>query len=64
MIRKDGCCDLPKRSDSSVLIRSTIPFLKAFILSSGKTHWRTVNRGKTWQSFDTPEPPAVRAGAP
>jgi photosystem II stability/assembly factor-like uncharacterized protein len=36
----------------------------AFILSSGKTHWRSADRGTTWQQFNTPEPPAVRVGAP
>ncbi|KAI0653007.1 Oligoxyloglucan reducing end-specific cellobiohydrolase [Cubamyces menziesii] len=31
----------------------------AFILSKGKTHYRTIDRGKTWQAFDMPVPPAT-----
>ncbi|OSD04902.1 Oligoxyloglucan reducing end-specific cellobiohydrolase [Trametes coccinea BRFM310] len=31
----------------------------AFILSRSTTHWRTIDRGKTWQSFDMPLPPAL-----
>jgi photosystem II stability/assembly factor-like uncharacterized protein len=30
----------------------------AFILTKGKTHYRTEDRGKTWRSFDMPISPA------
>ncbi|KAF8579723.1 Oligoxyloglucan reducing end-specific cellobiohydrolase [Ramaria rubella] len=33
--------------------------LTGFILTSGLTHWRTMDRGKTWQSFDVPASPAL-----
>lgn len=36
----------------------------AFILSQAKKHWRSSDMGKTWHPFETPEPPAVRAGPP
>jgi len=33
----------------------THPFtLQAYILSRGKKHWRTTDRGKLWQSFELP----------
>ncbi|KAI0738712.1 Oligoxyloglucan reducing end-specific cellobiohydrolase [Daedaleopsis nitida] len=31
----------------------------AFILSRGTKHWRTLNRGDSWQSFETKIPPAL-----
>ena len=37
---------------------------QAYILSNGKDHWRTTDRGATWHHFSTPDPPAVRAGLP
>ncbi len=36
----------------------------SFILSRDTTHWRSSDRGKTWQEFLTPSPPATRAGPP
>ncbi|KIJ65382.1 hypothetical protein HYDPIDRAFT_88076 [Hydnomerulius pinastri MD-312] len=30
----------------------------AFVLTTGKTHYRTDDRGKTWRSFDVPASPA------
>lgn len=32
---------------------------QAFVLSKGKKHYRTTNRGETWQSFEVPNEPAV-----
>ena len=32
---------------------------QAFILSRGKTHYMTLNRGETWQKFEMPLPPAM-----
>ncbi|TFK75051.1 Oligoxyloglucan reducing end-specific cellobiohydrolase [Pluteus cervinus] len=31
----------------------------AFVLTNGKTHYRTDNRGKTWRSFDMPVEPSL-----
>ncbi|GAA6014077.1 hypothetical protein JCM10207_000230 [Rhodosporidiobolus poonsookiae] len=33
----------------------------AFILTSSTTHYRTMNRGETWQSFTTPRAPSLGA---
>ncbi|KAF8887404.1 Oligoxyloglucan reducing end-specific cellobiohydrolase [Infundibulicybe gibba] len=32
---------------------------RAFALTTGKTHYRTDNRGKTWSSFEVPAQPAM-----
>ncbi|KAI9488126.1 hypothetical protein BDB00DRAFT_849759 [Zychaea mexicana] len=32
---------------------------KAYVLSKGKTHWKSNDKGKSWQSFETPVEPAV-----
>lgn len=32
---------------------------QAFILTSGTTHYRTMNRAETWQAFETALPPAL-----
>lgn len=29
------------------------------MLSKGKTHWKTIDQGKTWQPFETPIEPAT-----
>lgn len=31
----------------------------AFVLGRGKTHWRTINGGATWQSFETSDQPGM-----
>jgi hypothetical protein len=35
------------------------PVPQAFILTSGTTHYRTMNRAETWQAFETALPPAL-----
>ena len=35
--------------------------LQAFVLSEGKKHYRTEDRGKTWRPFEVPLPPAMVA---
>ncbi|EFP90660.1 vacuolar protein sorting/targeting protein PEP1 [Puccinia graminis f. sp. tritici] len=35
----------------------------AFILSRGSKHWRTINRGDSWQSFTTSDQPSI-SGSP
>lgn len=37
---------------------------QAYILSRGTEHWRTANRGESWQRFSTPDPPSTMAGSP
>ena len=56
--------DGPTKGDAYMLVPHPHDVKQAYILSAQRTHWRTTNRGKTWQQFKTPEPPAVRAGAP
>lgn len=34
-------------------------YAQAFILTRGKTHYRTLDRGKSWQRFDMPLTPAL-----
>lgn len=46
------------------LIRHPYHTRQAFILSDGTEHWRTTNRGATWQRFKTRDPPAERGGLP
>jgi ferredoxin len=38
-----------------------MPMLQAYILSRGKKHWKTMDRGKLWQSFELPVKPAMVA---
>ncbi len=33
--------------------------VKAFVLTDGKTHYRTEDRGRTWRPFDVPFEPAL-----
>lgn len=49
--------DIPEGEANSVVEH---PFDNnyAFVLSKGKKHWRTADRGKTWHSFDMPLGPA------
>lgn len=37
---------------------------QAFILSNGNDHWRSVNRGESWQRFSTPDPPSLSGVSP
>jgi hypothetical protein len=39
----------------------TYDCLKAFVLTKGKTHYRTEDRGKSWRSFNLPIPPSYTA---
>lgn len=54
----------PPNGKAYMLVEHPYDKRMAFILSAGKTHWRSADRGATWQEFKTPEPPAVRAGPP
>ncbi|WFD44584.1 vacuolar protein sorting/targeting protein PEP1 [Malassezia psittaci] len=54
----------PAERAARYLIEHPYDTKQAFILSDTKEHWRTRDRGATWQKFLTPEPPAVRAGSP
>ncbi|KAF8600483.1 signal sequence binding protein [Ceratobasidium sp. AG-I] len=51
--------------DNSALMLIQHPFDNrvAFILGEKTTHWRSTDRGKTWQSFEMPHPVA-NTGAP
>lgn len=52
------------KGKAAMLVPHPFDKKQAFILSRETTHWRSIDRGKTWQEFLTPEPPATRAGAP
>ncbi|CAO1617832.1 unnamed protein product [Sympodiomycopsis kandeliae] len=54
----------PPDGNAYMLVEHPYDKRMAFILSSSKIHWRSADRGATWQQFSTPEPPAVRAGPP
>ncbi|PWN53321.1 Oligoxyloglucan reducing end-specific cellobiohydrolase [Violaceomyces palustris] len=56
--------DGPQQGKAYMLVDHPYDIRQAYILSNGKTHWRTTNKGLSWQAFTTPEPPAVRSGAP
>ncbi|KAI0794611.1 Oligoxyloglucan reducing end-specific cellobiohydrolase [Fomes fomentarius] len=45
--------------EAAMVIEHPFDSKTAFILSRGTTHWRTDNRGETWQKFDMPVPPAL-----
>ncbi|WFD34625.1 vacuolar protein sorting/targeting protein PEP1 [Malassezia cuniculi] len=49
---------------AQILIRHPYHPRQAFVLSDGTEHWRTTNRGETWQRFVTNDPPAERGGTP
>ncbi|SNX87401.1 related to VPS10 domain-containing receptor SorCS1 precursor [Melanopsichium pennsylvanicum] len=51
-------------SKASLLVSHPFDPKTAFILSKDTSHYRTSDRGKTWQEFLTPHPPATRAGPP
>ncbi|KAG8692567.1 vacuolar protein sorting/targeting protein PEP1, partial [Ceratobasidium sp. 394] len=42
-----------------ILVEHPFENRMAFILGETTKHWRTTNRGKTWQSFDMPHPVAL-----
>mgnify|MGYP003876114439 CR=1 FL=1 len=35
--------------------------MQAFVLTAGTTHYRSINRGETWQSFKTALAPSLSA---
>ena len=49
---------------ASVLIKHPYLSQHAFVLSDGTKHWRTANRGETWQKFTTRDPPTQRGTPP
>ncbi|KAG8725549.1 vacuolar protein sorting/targeting protein PEP1 [Ceratobasidium sp. 395] len=42
-----------------ILVEHPFENRMAFILGEAKKHWRTMDRGKTWQSFEMPHPVAL-----
>ncbi|KAI3629041.1 hypothetical protein CBS9595_000113 [Malassezia furfur] len=54
----------PRAGAAYLLIEHPYDPKQAFILSNAQEHWRTRDRGATWQHFRTPDPPAIRAGIP
>ncbi|GBB91648.1 hypothetical protein RclHR1_01900013 [Rhizophagus clarus] len=45
---------------AAALTKHTFSEDKAYILTIGKTHYKTSDKGRTWQEFTTPIPPAKR----
>lgn len=54
----------PAAGDAHFMIMHPYDSRQAYVLSKGLQHWRTSNRGKTWQRFQTPDPPTDRLGSP
>lgn len=54
---------IPK-GQAFLLIQHPYDTRQAFILSDGREHWRTTNRGDSWQRFHTPTAPSVQSGGP
>ncbi|KAF8638219.1 hypothetical protein AX17_002368 [Amanita inopinata Kibby_2008] len=54
----DRAEDIPK-GEAAMLIEHPFDNQYAFVLTSGQTHYRTNDRGKTWHSFKMPVPAAV-----
>ncbi|CCU97650.1 unnamed protein product [Malassezia sympodialis ATCC 42132] len=54
----------PAAGDVRFLIMHPYDSRQAYVLSSGLEHWRTSNRGQTWQRFQTPDPPTDRLSYP
>lgn len=54
----------PREGMANLVIPHPYDPRQAFIMSDDLEHWRTMNRGKTWQSFRTPLPPSTRASLP
>ncbi|EJU03910.1 Oligoxyloglucan reducing end-specific cellobiohydrolase [Dacryopinax primogenitus] len=50
--------DIPE-GEAAMLVEHPFDTKVAFMLSRKYTHYRTINRGKTWQTFETPIPPAL-----
>ncbi|PKY15605.1 Oligoxyloglucan reducing end-specific cellobiohydrolase, partial [Rhizophagus irregularis] len=48
---------VPKNT-AAALIKHTFSEDRAYILTIGKTHYKTSDKGKSWQEFTTPIPPA------
>ncbi|KAF9457576.1 Oligoxyloglucan reducing end-specific cellobiohydrolase [Collybia nuda] len=49
---------IPK-GDAAMVIEHPFNNRYAFVLTAGSKHYRTADRGKTWQHFELPIPPAV-----
>ncbi|WFD30491.1 vacuolar protein sorting/targeting protein PEP1 [Malassezia sp. CBS 17886] len=56
--------DGPPPSAAALLVEHPHDSRQAYILSTGREHWRTTNRGASWQRFRTPDSPSLRAGSP
>ncbi|KAM5541455.1 hypothetical protein V8D89_005009 [Ganoderma adspersum] len=54
-----GVADGVAEGQAAMVIEHPFDNKVAFILSRGKTHYRTLDRGKTWQRFDMPLAPAL-----
>lgn len=54
----------PPKGSAYLLLEHPYDRNMVFVLSNSVKHWRSADRGETWHPFETPAPPAVRAGSP
>ncbi|KAG0173404.1 vacuolar protein sorting/targeting protein PEP1 [Apophysomyces sp. BC1034] len=58
--RWDKVTDVPE-NQATFLYEHPFDTDKAYVLGKGKTHWKTTDKGRTWQRFDTPVEPGAGA---
>lgn len=54
----------PEQGQAHLFVLHPYDKTQAYILTRSTQHWRTSNRGETWQSFSTPHPPTTLKAMP